>query len=469
MANRSSTDKQELFERMPVPKALATMAIPTIISQLINLVYNMVDAFFIGRTGNSYMVAATSLTLTLVMMVTALSNLFGIGGGSLVARLQGAKETDEARRASAYTFYGCILLAAVYSALIGVFMQPLLRFLGASAETIGFASQYTWLVLVLGSVPAMLSAVLANLLRNVGYADKASKGLSMGGLLNIALDPLFMFVLLPKGSEVVGAALATLLSNLVSCAYLVVTYRKAAETAPLSMKLGEARLVSGSSKKQLFSVGIPSAALTGLFDLANVSVNMLAAAHSDQVLAGMGITMKVERIPTAINLGICQGSMPIISYNYASGNRERMEKTINTARLWGLCVSACGILFFQLFAPQVCGLFMDTSSGEAALATVGFATLFMKIRSLASPVQFINYHSSYCMQAMGNGKGTIIHAVVREIGLYIPFMIILDKLFGETGLAWALLIAESCGAAFALWMLHHSKKGQGSVKNSGKH
>jgi Na+-driven multidrug efflux pump len=159
---------------------------------------------------------------------------------------------------------------------------------------------------------------------------------------------------------------------------------------------------------------------------------MLAAAHSDQVLAGMGITMKVERIPTAINLGICQGSMPIISYNFASGNRERMDKTINTARLWGLCVSACGILFFQLFAPQVCGLFMDTSSGEAALATVGFATLFMKIRSLASPVQFINYHSSYCMQAMGNGKGTIIHAVVREIGLYIPFMIILDKLFGET-------------------------------------
>ena len=121
-------DKRELFERTPVPKALRTMAIPTIISQVINLIYNMVDAFYIGRTGTSYMVAATSLTLTLVMMVTALSNLFGIGGGSLVARLQGAKQAAEAKKASAYTFYGAILTALVYSALIGIFMTPLLNF-----------------------------------------------------------------------------------------------------------------------------------------------------------------------------------------------------------------------------------------------------------------------------------------------------------------------------------------------------
>ena len=459
----SQADKRELFERTPVPKALRTMAIPTIISQVINLIYNMVDAFYIGRTGNSYMVAATSLTLTLVMMVTALSNLFGIGGGSLVARLQGAKQAAEAKKASAYTFYGAILTAVVYSALIGIFMTPLLNFLGASSETLGYASQYSWLVLVLGSTPALLSAVLAHLLRNVGYADKASKGLSLGGLLNIALDPLFMFVLLPKGSEVIGAALATFLSNMSACVYLVMVYHKASNTSALSMRITEAKELSKGSKKQLFTVGIPSAALTGLFDLANVSVNMLAAAHSDFVLAGMGITMKVARIPTAINLGICQGAMPIISYNFASGNKERMQKTITTARLWGLCIAGVAIIFFQLFARQVTGLFMDTSSGEAALATVGFATLFMQIRSLASPMQFINYHSSYCMQAIGNGKGTIIHAVVRELVFYIPFMIILDKLFGETGLAWALVVAESCGALFALWMLHKTTHQSGTA------
>ena len=455
---QTKTDKKELFERTPISKALATMAIPTIISQVINLVYNMVDAFYIGRTGNSYMVAATSLTLTLVMMNTALSNLFGVGGGSLVSRLLGSQQDDEARKASAFTFYGAILTAACYSTLIGVFMTPILRFLGASTETIGFASQYTWLVLVAGSLPTLLSAVLAHLLRNVGYADKASTGLSMGGILNMILDPLFMFVLLPKGSEVIGAAVATLLSNTISCIYLVLTYRKASQRTALSMLMTDARQISRNSRKQLFSVGIPSAALTGLFDLANVSVNMLAAAHSDMVLAGMGITMKVERIPTAINLGICQGAMPIISYNYSSGNRERMEKVISTARIWGLCVAGAAILLFQLFAAPVTGLFMNTSTGEAAIATVGFATMFMRIRSLASPLQFLNYHSSYSMQAMGNGKGTIIHAVVREIVFYIPFMIILDKLFGEVGLACALPIAEGCGAIFAIWMLRRTTK-----------
>ena len=171
------------------------------------------------------------------------------------------------------------------------------------------------------------------------FSGKASVGLSAGGLLNIALDPLFMFVLLPKGSEVIGAALATLLSNIASSVYLLHEYRKATIDAPLSLKMNEAREISRQNVKQILSVGVPSAMLTGLFDLANICVNMLASAHSDLVLAGMGIVMKVERIPTAINLGICQGAMPVIAYNYSSGDHRRMEETIRTARLWGLTVA----------------------------------------------------------------------------------------------------------------------------------
>ena len=182
---------------------------------------------------------------------------------------------------------------------------------------------------------------------------------------------------------------------------------------------------------------------------------MIAAAHSDLVLAGLGITMKVERVPNAISIGICQGAMPIIAYNYASGNTARMKKTINTARLWGLCVAACAILFFQLFAEPATRLFLDTSKAEAenALRTIAFAAMFLRIRCLASPVQFINYHSSFCMQAMGRGRSTMIHAAVRELVVYIPLMFLLDKLFAEPGLAAALPVAESVSAVFALWML----------------
>ena len=452
---KTTVNKRELFETMPVSKALLTMAVPTIISQVINLVYNMVDAFFIGRTGNSYMMAATTLTLTLTMMNAALSNLFGIGGGSLYARLMGSYRQEEAGRVSAFSFYGSIGIALLYSTLIGCFMHPVLRFLGASDETITFASQYTGIVIVIGTLPTLLSLVLAHILRNAGFADKASLGLSLGGILNIALDPLFMFVLLPPGYEVTGAALATLLSNIVSCAYLLYSFRRASSGEPLSMRPKDARAIDRSSIRQLFSVGVPSAILTGLFDLANVFVNILASAHSDQVLAAMGIVMKVERLPNAVNIGICQGMLPIVAYNYSAGNQERMKKTIQTARVAGLTISFCCILLFELFAGPVTRFFMSTSNSgaELALVTVGFAAVFLRIRCIASPFQFLNYHSSFCMQAMGNGKGTMLHAFVRELVFYIPFMFILDHFFGERGLASALVAGEACGAVFAIWLV----------------
>lgn len=455
-----NTNKIELFERAPVPRALAAMAIPTIINQLVNLVYNMVDAFFIGQTGNSYMIAATTLTLTLVMLNVAFSNLFGIGGGSLLARLMGAQKTDRMKKVSAFSLWGAILLAAVYSLLLGLFLNPVLTLLGASQSTLPYARQYTWIVLVIGSLPNLLALVLAHLLRNVGYSGQASFGLSFGGILNVFLDPLFMFVLLPSGCEVVGAALATLLSNIFSCVYLFIVFLRTAREVPLSIDPANAVKIPGEELQELLNVGIPSAILTGLFDLANIFVNLLAAAHSDLVLAAMGIVMKIERIPNAVNVGVCQGMLPIVAYNFSSGNRDRMQNTIRTARKYGLLVAAVSIVLLELTAPWATQLFLNTGSAnaETALLTVGYAAVFLRIRCLASPVQFINYHTSYCMQAMGDGKRTMLHAVVREIVFYIPLMYAFDCFFGQTGLASTLVIAESMSAVFALFLLKQSLK-----------
>ena len=465
MADTKTASKQELFASVPVPKALMTMAVPTIISQLINLIYNMVDAFFIGRTGNSYMMAATSVTLTMVMMNVALSNLFGIGGGSLVARLMGMKREERAKQISSYSFYGAVAIALCYSFLIGIFLNPILRFLGASDATIGYAHSYALIVIVIGSLPAILSNAAAHLLRNTGFSSQASLGLSMGGVLNCFLDPLFMFVILPKGQEVTGAAIATCLSNVIACLYLIYAYRKAGKSAPLSMNPKLAVQADPNDIRSVYTVGVPSALLTGLFDLANVCVNIIASSHSDLVLAAMGIVMKVERIPNAINVGLCQGMLPIVAFNYSSGNHERMKETINTGRLFGLCVSFASIIFFQIFAAPATRLFLSTKAGDAdlALQTIAYAALFLRIRCIASPVQMLNYHTSFCMQAMGKGKETLLHAFVRELVFYIPLMFTLDRLFGETGLAAALPAGEGLAALFALWLLHrtiHNEKQQ---------
>ena len=452
---QKTINKEELFSRVPVKEALLTMAVPTIISQMINLIYNMVDAFFIGRTGNPYMMAATSITLTIVMMNVALANLFGIGGGSHVARLMGIGKQDIAKQVSSFCFWGSVIIAVCYSLLIGVFLDPILNFLGASDATLSYARAYALIVTVLGALPAILSMALSHLLRNTGFSGQASFGLSMGGILNVILDPLFMFVIMPKGQEVTGAAIATTISNTISCIYLFYAYRKAAKDAPLSMSISLAKKLDGVNQKTVFKVGIPSALLPGLFDVANISVNILASAHSDLVLAGMGIVMKVERIPNAINIGISQGMLPIVAYNYASGNHERMKETIHTARNAGLLISFASVIFFQLFASQAAALFLSTGANHAANAiqTIGYAALFLRIRCIASPVQMLNYHSSYCMQAMGKGKETLIHACVRELVLYIPLMILLDRVFGETGLAAALPAAEALAAVFALFLL----------------
>ncbi|MBQ9327554.1 MAG: hypothetical protein IJ225_03350 [Solobacterium sp.] len=453
-------EKTELFEKAPISTALRTMAVPTIISQMISLIYNMVDAYFIGRTGNSYMMAATTITLTLVMLNVAFSNLFGIGGGSLCARLMGMKRNDTCRNVSAFSFYGALLLGAGFAVVLALFLNPILQFLGASSETLSFARQYTILVCIVGELPAILSLTLAHLLRNAGFSSQASIGLSSGGILNMILDPLFMFVLLPKGQEVTGAALATMLSNVVSFLYLLYAYRKAGKSSPLSLRMSDASSIESTELRRLFSVGVPSMILTGLFDVANISLNILSAAHGDFVLAGMGIVMKVERIPNAINVGICQGMLPIVAYNYSSGNKTRMKHCISYARVCGLVISAISILLLELFAKPMTKVFLSTSSGnaETALITLGYAAIFLRIRAVASPMQFINYHSSYCMQAMGKGKETMAHAIVRELVFYIPFMFLLDSLFQEIGLASALPVGEGCGAVFALLLLRHVMK-----------
>lgn len=462
---KNIVSKQALFETVPVPKALMTMALPTVISQLINLVYNMVDAIFIGMTGDPYKTAAATLAFTIFMMTVSLANLFGIGGGSLMARLIGKGENDKAKAVCAFSFYGAIVISLLYSLIIGLFLEPILWFLGASEQTLTFAKQYIWLVVIIGNLPNILANVIAHLLRNTGYSRQASFGLSLGGILNIALDPLFMFVLLPSGMEVVGAALATLIANVVSCVYLLIVQARLTGKAPVSMRPHDMRMLEKAELKAIFAVGVPSAILTALADVANMVLNFLMAAHGDLELAAVGIVIKASRLPNAINIGICQGMLPIVAYNYSSGNHKRMDDVIRASRISGLVIAAVTLVLYEIFALPICKVFLVTKQENAAeaLATVTMAATFLRLRSIASIPQFLNYNTSFCMQAMGNGTGTLLHACMRELVFYVPFMYLFDSLFGTNALAGAQIAGELCGAVFALvyftqWKRRHLRR-----------
>lgn len=454
---RSESSKKELFENTPVPKAILTLAVPTIISQLISVIYNIADTFYVGRTGNPYMIAGVSLALPAFLMTISFANLFGIGGGSLISRLMGAGKEADARSISAYAVYGSLAVSLLYSVLVFCFMDPILRLLGASEVTMEFARQYTLYVVVFGTPFIVVGAVESHLLRNTGYSKEAGFGLSGGGILNIILDPLFMFVLFPKGKEVLAAAVATLLSNVIAFLFLTCMVMKVANKAPLSISPADFRKIKKGQKREVYSVGIPSAILPGLFDVANIVINSQMAQHGDLALAAMGIVMKVERLPNAVGIGISQGMLPLIAYNFTSGNRARRDEVIRTARKMGIVTALFCVILFQLFARTFTGVFLDGTGAEEAAATLVFATTFLRLRGLASPFQFINFHSSYCLQAMGDGKGTIIHAVGRIVVCYIPLIFLLNRLLGATGIALSLPVAEALSDILALFLLKQSR------------
>ena len=219
---QSLTKEHIIFSQYSIPKAIAVMAVPTIISQLITVVYNLADTWFVGLTGNAAAVAAISLCLPVYNMMTAFSNLFGIGGASVLARALGAQRTDRAQKAFFRTVTGALCAAAGSSLILIAAARPLLLRIGGDADSIGYAMTYTWITVILGGIPTILSSTLAHLIRATGRPKISSCGITMGAVLNMILDPLFMFVWLPRGHEVAGAAIATALSNVVSVLFFLI-------------------------------------------------------------------------------------------------------------------------------------------------------------------------------------------------------------------------------------------------------
>ena len=429
------TETKEIFETKPVPSALAKMAIPTIVSQLITLIYNIADTWFIGQTNNPYMVAASSLVLTVFMMTTALANLFGAGGGSLVVRLLGKGDEQEAKKVASVSLVMATGAALAFSILCLLFMNPLLYLLGASDNTIKYAKQYLFFVVVIGAVPTVLANTMSSMVRNIGHSKEAGFGLGMGGVLNVILDPIFMFVVFPDGYQVMGAAVATMLSNVITLIYFVFTYRKLTESTVLSLAKSVEK-IRRDSAKSLFSVGVPAAMSILLFDLTNMVINRLASGHGDIELAAMGIVLKVERLPLNIGIGICLGMMPLVAYNYASGNKKRMKEIFSFARMAGLGISVCCVILYRICAPYIMQAFIADKN------TILYGTEFLRARCIATPFMFLSFHMVHFMQAVDRGKLSFYLAAIRQLCLNIPIVFLLNYLMGMMGIVWTQTIAD---------------------------
>ena len=454
MHSKINKEQEELFKNLPIPRALLKMILPAVASQLIVLIYNMADTFFVGQTNNPYMVAGTSLILPVFNISLCLSGLAGIGGGSLISRLLGQEKEEEAGKVSVFSLYLAFCISAMFALIMGVFMEPILLLLGAGDNTYAYAKQYASCVIVIGGVPTVLSNVLSNLIRSIGRSREASAGIILGGLLNIALDPLFMFVIMPEGKEVLGAGIATCLSNCVALLFFILVLAKMGRGSVISFSPRRG-LPLRSSVLAVFGVGIPSAVTSFLFDLDYVIIDKLMVSYNDLALAAVGIVLKVERFPLNVGIGICQGMMPLVAYNYSAGNEKRMNDTVRLSRRLGLGVAAVSILLYEIFAPEFSRLFISEAE------TVALASQFLRIRVLATPLMFMSFFTVYLFQAFGKGHISLFLGVTRWLVFNIPMLFLLNNLFGMFGLVWSQAAADSLTVILSLYVYKHFRPSAG--------
>lgn len=440
-----NVQKAELFERAPIPRAVLALSVPTVLSSLVMVLYNLADTYFVGMLENPIQNSAVTLAAPVLLAFNAVNNLFGVGSSSMMSRSLGAKDYDTVRRSSAFGLYCALISGVMFSILTTLFRSPLLALLGADADTTAATAQYLFWTTTCGAAPAILNVVLAYLVRAEGATLHASIGSMSGCALNIVLDPIFI---LPWGFNMgaAGAGLATFLSNCFACLYffvlLFVRRGKTYVCVRPAMARPRKELVRG-----VFGVGIP-ASIQNLLNVTGMTVlNNFTAVFGPDAIAAMGIAYKINMIPMYIAMGVSQGLMPLVSYNYGSGNVPRLKQSVTFAAKISLAfMAATSVVYFFASGPLV-GLFMKTG------AVVDYGSRFLRCMCVAQPFLCLDFLAVGVFQACGLGHYSLIFAILRKIVLEIPALYILNALIPLYGLACAQTVAEVALAAAAAVVL----------------
>ncbi|MCI8907642.1 MAG: MATE family efflux transporter [Angelakisella sp.] len=437
--------KAELFENAPVPKAVMTMAIPTIISSLVMVIYNLADTYFVGMLDNPVQNAAVTLAAPVLLAFNAVNNLFGVGSSSMMSRALGQKKYDVVRSSSAFGFWCALCSGLLFSLACTLFHSPLLVVLGADQATSQATGEYLLWTVSCGAAPAILNVVMAYLVRSEGSALHASIGTMSGCLLNIVLDPIFI---LPQGLGMgaAGAGFATFLSNCFACLYFFVLLFIKRKNTYISLSPRQLRFDRGIVMG-VCAVGIPSA-IQNLLNVTGMTVlNNFTSLHGPDAVAAMGISQKINQVPLYISLGLSQGIMPLISYNYGSRNGSRMKAIFRYSSRISIGVITAIAASYYLWSANLVSLFMENAT------IVAYGSRFLRGMCLGLPFLCMDFLAVGVFQACGLGKKALLFAILRKIVLEIPALYILGTLFPLYGLAYAQFTAEVVLATAAIIVL----------------
>lgn len=426
--------RNEKMLETPIPKLIPRLAAPTLTSMLVTAIYNMADTYFVSQISQSAS-GAVGVVFTLMLFIQAVGFTLGMGSGSNISRLLGAQDVDTATGIASTGFFSSLLFGLVLTVLGLAFLDPLVVLLGATETIAPHAEAYASYILI-GAPYMAASFVLNNILRAQGNAFWSMIGLTAGGVLNIILDPIFIFTL---GMGTGGAALATIVSQLVS--FLILLYMVIGHSAAkISLKR-----IHFSMLGKIIPVGAPSFFRQGMTSIATVLLNRAAGVYGDAAIAAMSIVSRIMAFVTSALIGFFQGFQPVCGFNYGAKRYDRVHESI----LYCLKVSTIALCVITAlvigFAPQLIALFRR---GDVEVIEIG--TLALRMQAVLLPTMGLTVMTNMAHQSLGMSRQASVLAIARQGLFFIPLILLLPRFFGLLGVQLTQPLADVLALLLAI-------------------
>lgn len=435
-----------LFETTPVPRAFLTLTIPVVLSKIVSLIYNMADTFFIARTGNADLVAGVSICAPVFLLMVSLGDLFGLGGSSVMSRLFGQQKDEEGKRVSGFTFYGAIVTGIIVAAVMLLFRNPILRMLGAEGSVLKYAGEY-YVWIALGAPFIILTLIPTNQLRTEGLANTAMAGSIVGSIVNIILDPVFIFGL---GMGAAGAAIATVLGNVATDIVFAVCIHKKSRKLTIDPRMAKVDLATVAA---VLAIGLPSSLNNLMNSLGTALLNRNLVPYGADKVAAMGIASKVNMLVAMIMIAFAFGAQALIGYNYSSGNKVRLREILKFDLLVQMAIAFVGGGILMVSAPWMIRMFMD----DPVIVEAG--TLMLRRLLIGLPFIGIFLICSTVFMSIGKPMPTLILSLSRQGIVFAVVLLLLSATMGYEGVVIAQPAADFLSALLGVVLLKACKAG----------
>ena len=437
--NANENAENELMARMKVSKAVATMAIPSVISSLVTVVYHMADTFFVGQTGDPLQVAAVSLTNPIFILFMAFANMFGMGGSAVASMALGEQNQKRMKQVSAFITYASLAVGILFALVLVGFMQPILSIFGANEETYALARGYVFHISY-GAPFIIWSAAASFVVRSEGASKEAMIGSMIGTIANIVLDPVLI-----SGFHLgaAGAAVATTLGNILASLYYLWYFVKKSNNFSIGIRNFTCRygIFSG-----ICSCGLPTAIFSTLMSVSTIVLNQILVAYGNAPVAAIGIVFKANMFITFLQMGLANGVQPLLGYNFGSGDKKRFQDIAAYTKKCCIVIGILATLLFFVFRRQIIGLFIQDE--EVIMYGVRMLIAYM----LSGPVIGILFMNMNCMQSVGKAFWATILSVLRQGVLLIPLLFLLNALGGLTGVIYGQALTDYIAVILSVLM-----------------